>query len=194
MARASMANLIKELRAMTQAQSTDYTVESVSWFTDDQLQAELDKLRTTWVGLLLDYIPTRKLNGYEYKQYRIPEQVGVWIEDSTGSDNGWYLYDNTGATVTATYTTNFQARLITFAVDTTGQSYWLECRSYDLNKAAASVWRIKAAFESKQIDWASDNHDIKAEQRYNHCVQKAEEFESKGGITFVPLIADDWNA
>ena len=183
-ARAGMVKLIAELRAMTNSGTADYTVGSTPYFSDDQLQDYLDRtVYITRFGYLMP-VPSRIGNTTQWYDYAIPEQFGQWIEeDSGGSPTYWAVKNNQGTAmvINTDYTVNYQAKLVTFTFNTLGGAYFVDCKSYDLNAAAATVWRQKAAFEARSIDWSSDNHSIKASQRRDYCVESAEYYEQKGG-------------
>lgn len=190
-ARAGMANLITEMRVLCNAGTADYTVASVTYFSDDQLQATLDGVRTELRDVALVDRPQRGTAGYSYLDYEIPRTAGAWFEEAaTGS--GWAVKDGTGATVgTALYSVNYRARMITFASDTGGSAYTLDARAYDLNRAAANLWRRRAALEGLQVDWSSDNHSVKASQRRDFCLDMAAQFDSQAGPTVGQFVRVD---
>lgn len=181
MARAGMANLITEMRVLCQAGTADYSVAGVAYFSDDQIQASLDETRAELRDVGLVDRPQRGTAGYSYLDYEIPRTAGAWFEEAaTGS--GWAVRDGTGATVgTALYSVNYRARMVTFASNTGGSAYLLDARAYDLNRAAANLWRRRAALEALRVDWSSDNHNVKASQRRDFCLDMAAQFEAQAG-------------
>lgn len=198
MARAGMANLILELRRRTLAGSADVTIGATTYWSDDQLQGVLDTYRQTWRQITLSAIPRRVGTGYTYTEYPIPSAL-EWIEENQ-TDSGWQLLDNAGGTAPS-YTVNYYAHMITFAADTANLSYWLDCRTYDLNQAAADVWESKASFASTNVTWQSDNHRIEASQEYRHCMDMAKKWRGKAGLLVGKMVRsdevvgwhDDWN-
>lgn len=164
-ARAGMANLITALRAYTSEAGT-------VTYSDDTMQGVLDSTRRTHKML-----PVRSMDTESpYVDYLFPFQVGEWVEENqTGS--GWSLVDSDGDAAPS-YTVNYQARLITFAGDTSNTTYYLSCREYDLNRAAAEIWRRKAAAVAAQVDFSSDNHQFAASQKYKHYLEQAAHFEN----------------
>ena len=62
------------------------------------------------------------------------------------------------------YTADYNTGVITFTADTEGTAYMLTARSYDVNAAAAEVWRNKAANAAKYFDFSTDNHSVKKSQ------------------------------
>mgnify|MGYP000146087857 CR=1 FL=1 len=182
-ARAGMANLILELRALTQTTETDYTVNGVQYWTDDQLQSRLDDLRTDWRRVEL--IPAPEVtagNVFKWYDYGIPSAVGKFFEEQA-SDSIWAVKDNTGATKTITtdYTVNYSAQMIRFVNDQLGYAFWLDCRTFPLYEVAARIWLEKAAQVSGGVDWSSDNHSIKGSQEIEHYILMAKEMRKRGG-------------
>lgn len=163
-ARAGMANLITTLRAYTSEAGT-------VTYSDDTLQGVLDSTRRTHKML-----PVRSMDTESpYVDYLFPFQVGEWVEENqTGS--GWSLVDSDGDAAPS-YTVNYQARLITFAGDTSNTTYYLSCREYDLNAAAAEIWRRKAAAVAAQVDFETDNHRFAASQKLKHYMEQAAYYE-----------------
>lgn len=193
-ARAGMANLLLQLRTFTNAGSSEYVVDGVTYFTDQQLQDELDQDRTTWYDVTLIPVPRRiSLSAVQWLDYNIPPEIGEWLEeDAVGG--GWQVKDQninflTGGGVD--YTANYLARVITLTVTANGASRFLDCRTYDLYKTAAGIWRQKAALEMRAIDWSSNAVSIKASQRYEHCMQMAAYYDAKQGLTTTRLVRTD---
>lgn len=176
--------MLQELRTYTLVGPTDYTVNSVSYFSDDQLQTLLDRTQLVSRLVPLRPIPVRNGSLTQWFDYLIPEELGIWYEETTTS-GAFVVKDFTGTalTVGVDYTVNYQSRIITFATSTGGQSYLLDAKTYDLYAAAAACWRQKAGFESQRVDWSSDNHNIKASQRRDYCIKMAEYYEQKSGIS-----------
>lgn len=163
-ARAGMGTIITTLRAYTAEPGT-------VTYSDDTMQAVLDSTRRTHKNLEVKTIDVDD----PYTEYLFPFQVGEWVEQNeTGS--GWALVDSNGDAAPS-YTVNYQARLITFASDTSATIYYLSCREYDLNAAAAEIWRRKAAAVAAQVDFETDNHRFAASQKLKHYMEQAAYYE-----------------
>jgi len=183
MPRSGMTTLIATLRQLTNAGSAEAALGSTTFYTDDHLQAELDRTQRLWRRVPLQSVPVLVNGAYEYYDYRIPPELGTSIE-SAASDSGWSVKDGLGTLQgTALYTVNHYARTLTFEADQHAARYYLDARTYDLNRAAAAIWRQKAGFAASRVDWQSDNHRISAAQEYEHCLRMVAHFESLSGAS-----------
>jgi hypothetical protein len=197
-----MATLISELRARTNSGATDYSVNGVSYFTDDQLQQILDRRVLLTRMYPLVPVPIRIGTNTQWFDYQVDPKLGPWFERETGDGtSGWAIKDGYGAvqTLGTTYTMNWDQSLVTFAANTNGYPYLVDCRTYGMNGATADVWRQKAALEAQSIDFKSDNHDIKASQRREYCLQMVEYYEKlqdvsgSGGVQTASFARTDEN-
>lgn len=184
-----MADLILALRVACAAGTADHLLGTVPYWLDDQLQDRLDRYRRTFQRVLLESDPVYVDGAYQYLDYQIPPALGEYFEES-GTDSGWAVKDS-GGDAAPSNTPSYQAQRITFAADTHGSAYFLDARTYDLNRCAAQVWREKAGFYAGNFDWSSDNHSIKARQQYENAIAKAKEFDSKAGITVSRMFRTD---
>jgi len=183
-ARSGMADLITELRGMTEAGTADYTIVgsagTTSYWDDDQLQNILDVHRNDIVFEQLSMFPYRVAGGsLSYTDYRSSYD---YYEATTGGTAIFYVQDSTGSAIgTSNYTPDYRRGVVIFGSDQAGTVYYLTGRSYDLNAAAADVWRRKAShYAPSSFDFSTDNHSISRSQVYNHCLEMAEFFELKG--------------
>ena len=191
-ARTGLSNLILELRGMCEAGTADYTVASVAYWDDDQMQNILDIHRRDVVFEQLQIYPVQVSGGsISYQDYR--SQFGYY-EATTGGTYIFYVQDSTGATVgTANYTPDYRRGQVQFGSDTGGTVYYLTGRSYDLKSAAADIWRRKAAHIANSFDFSTDNHSINRSQVYKHALEMAEYYEGKSGdsIQVVSMFRSD---
>lgn len=181
--RAGMVNLVRQLRSYTNTSESDRKLGGNTYWTDEQLQQRLDQTRRTWRFERIDSLPITVNGAPEYYEYQIPPYMGKHFEQGNNPDSGWCLRDSAGGSVdTSRYSFNADARIVSFGtVNQQGSAFYLDVRSYDLNRTAAGIWREKAAYYSTQVDWSSDNHDVKASQRWQHAVQMTEYFEAQAG-------------
>lgn len=187
-ARTGMADLISELRALTDSGVDDYEVAGLPYWNDAQLQKILDNHRTDlkWV----------EMTAWE-------EGDGTWLdyqighsnlEQTSGGTAIFMVQDVNGAVVSASlYTVDYQRGLVTFSSDTNGATYWVTGRAFDLKGAAADVWRKKMVHYHTAVNFATDNHKIDREKLYQHAKEMAEHFESQGasGVESVQVWRSD---
>ena len=194
-ARSGMSNLITELRGMTEAGTADYTISGSAYWSDDQLQDVLDIHRTDIIYEQLQLYPVHIASGsLSYQDYR--SSYG-FFEATSGGTSILYLQDGTGANIgTANYTTDTRRGQFQFSSDQGGSVYYMTGRSYDLQAAAADVWRKKAAhYAPTSFNFSTDNHSISRAQVYQHCKEMADFFENQGGdaISSISMYRGDVN-
>jgi len=190
-----MASIITELRGMTEAGTADYTISSTTYWTDNQLQDVLDTNREDIIFSRLEMYPVQVAGGsLSWQDYRSHYD---YLEATTGGTSILYLQDSTGAAIgTANYTTDERRGQFQFSSDQAGSVYYMTGRSYDLNSAAADIWRKKAAhYALTSFDFSTDNHTISRSQVYQHALQMAEYFENQGSdsISTVDMYRGDVN-
>ena len=88
------------------------------------------------------------------------------------------VQDLTGGSAPA-YTADYISGIITFTADTAGSAYMLTARSYDINAAAADIWRGKAANAAKYFDFQTDNHRVSKSQLYKQFMDMAQHYEAQ---------------
>ncbi len=188
MARTGMSDLITELRGMCDAGTADFAIGTVGYWSDDHLQNALDMRRTDINHEYIEPTPTvNSLNVTEYKEFYTPYR-------NLESGSLLYIQDANGAIVgTANYSVDYANGHITFVNDTAGSILHLTARSYDLNLAAADVWKRKAANATKMFDFTTDNHSIKRSQFMAACISMAATYESRAGIQTGDMIRTDIN-
>lgn len=179
MTRTTLAYIITELRSLAEASMNDYSSGATTFWTDNQLQDILDDNRKDIIFEQLTPYPVQVAGGtLSYKEYRASQRF--W-EETSGGTSIFYVQDSTGATVgTANYSTDYRRGVITFGSDQRGTTYYLNGSSYDVDAAAAVVWRKKAAhYAPTAFNFSTDNHSIQRESIYRHCLEMADYFDSK---------------
>lgn len=189
MARSTLAELRNVLRGMTQAGTADYTLGTASYWDDGQMDTVLDRHREDVIFEQLSPYPVTGAGGsslyYEYRAERVN------FEQTSGGTSIFYIQDGTGASVgTANYTPDYLRGLVNFSTDQGGSTYYLTGRTYDLNAAAADIWRKKAGYYYNAFSFSTDNHKIDREAVYKHCIEMAESFESSSQDSIVTI--DVW--
>ena len=181
--RTTMAELIVDLRAMTDAGTSDYTVGGVTFWSDQQLQDVLDGRRAAVRFIQMSAQPDYANGAFSYTDYILPAE---------NMEGGTLLQvlDNTGGTVGG-WTFDRNRGVVTFATDQAGASRFVTGRSYNVNLAAADVWRKKAAHYATAYDVSTDNHSLKRSQLIQHCQAMAREFEARGGPASITMERGD---
>ena len=191
MARSGMSDLIAQVRGYANAGTADFTLGTVVYWSDDHIQRSLDKYRRDLYQVELEQWPTLGTAGdYTYLEYRAPYGN---LESGTAVFN---LQQTNGGTAPA-YTADYATGVITFTADTEGLDYILTARTYDLEAAAADVWRGKAANSAQYFDFKTDNHDIKKSQFHAHCMEMAAFFSQQSitqSFSVTTINRDDVNA
>lgn len=185
-ARAGMANMIALLRAACNAGTADYVIGGVTFWTDDQLQAELDRTQRTYHQVYCEPVPVYNNIGgvgrWQWYDYAIPYQIGTYIEEGFSADSGWAIKTSQGATIDpSNYSVDYEAKKITFNTDHMGTVIFLDAQGYNLNRAAARVWQKKASYFSTRVDWSTDNTRISASGAYQQAKNMAEYYDGLAG-------------
>jgi hypothetical protein len=185
-ARTGMAELITELRSMADAGTADYTIAATSsavYWSDEQLQAALDKNRKD-IYTPLEYRPEQSGGSIVYfDAYYEPQ----YVERAPSGSEAWRIEDSNGSALgTANYTVNYDARHVRFTANQGGTAYYLRGRQFDMQRTAAAIWRQKAAHVSaRAFDIATDNHNLKRSQLRTAYVENAAFWESQAEPQFV---------
>lgn len=191
MPRTGMTALIVHLRALCNAGTADHTLGTVTYYSDDHLQAALDRTAQTWRRVPLITLPVLVNGASQTYEYAIPAEIGAFFE-LPATDSGWALKDGVGATIgTALYSVNADARRLSFSADQLGAGYYLDARTYEPYRAASAIWREKAGFVAARVDWESDNHRIQAAQEHAHCLRMAAHFDALAGAQTGRFVRDD---
>ena len=188
-ARTGMSTLIRRLRGLTHSGTADYSVDSTTWWTDDQMQEVLDANRRDYYRVPLREVET--YDGGTLVSYDYYTGYGN-LEEMTGGSAVWDVEDGSGNSIgTASYTPNYINGVIRFSADASGTSYYWSGRSYDLNAAAAQVWREKAAWRAGFISFSADDQSFSQAQWFAHCQQMAGLYEASTGIRTAELYRSD---
>ncbi|NMC35062.1 MAG: hypothetical protein GYA36_21785 [Veillonellaceae bacterium] len=181
--RDTMAELIADLRGLTDANVGDYTVGGVTFWSDQQLQDVLDGRCTAVRFIQMTPAPDYANGVFTYTDYILPAEnmeggTALIIQDNTGGTVGGWTFDRNRG-------------VVTFATDQAGASRFVTGRSYNVNLAAADVWRKKASHYAAAYDVSTDNHSLKRSQLIQHCQAMAREFEARGGPASVTMERGD---
>lgn len=186
-ARAGMANLIRRFRAMTNAGAADYEIAGVPYWSDAQLQEVLDNHRMDFYDELLDSVPQMTSGGtVKYFRYNAPYR-------NLESGTNFSLALTAGGSVTASYSVDYNAGVITFTTDQRGTAYFLTGKTYMMESAAADVWDQKAAYYSLSYDVKTDGHDLTRSQLYKQAREQATFWRGRmGAYSITAERSDTW--
>lgn len=173
MVRSGMTDLIVRLRGMIQAGTADYSIAGTNYWSDDQLQSALDR-NSTPVRIRMSEVPENIGGIIEYHDY-------LWGENEVeraGSGTAVWRVVDAGGTIqgTGTYSINYDQKKIRFFNEKLPPMY-LESTAFDLNAAAAQIWREKAGHYAARFDVSTDNHNLRRSQLMTHAERMAKHFE-----------------
>lgn len=189
MSRDTLSDLRSQLRVMGAAGFNDATLGTVTFWSDDHLDAVLDRHRQDVRREQLQARYTVSAGGTPVYQDYYSDYGN--FEATSGGTALFVVEDGTGADVTSGYTADYSRGLVTFAANTLGSVYYLTGRSYDLNAAAADVWRTKAAQAASSYDISTDNHSLSRSQIMAQALQMAEYYSMQSGPQMTTLYRSD---
>ncbi len=176
-ARSGMVDLLSELRSLANVGSDDFKVGGEPQFTDGRLQRILDQSRTEHYREEMLAVEAYQGGTPIWKDYYTGVQ---FLEQTTGGTAVFYIEDGAGQNVgTAQYTMDYLTGKAVFSASTGGSVLYWYGRAYDMNRAAAEVWRRKASYYATQYDFSTDNHRINRSALYKQCLSMAQEFEAR---------------
>lgn len=180
-ARTTLSQLIDRLRTFGQAGTGDWTLGTAIYWDSDHLQQVLDAHRhdlyriplvphPKHVGGSIQYFEYH--TGYQYFEKTSGGTAIFVIEDGLGNDQ------STGGT--PSWSADYMRGVVTFTTDRGGTPYYVTGRIYDLNGAAADIWRTKADhYSGTHFDFSTDNMSVKRSQVIDHSLTMAERYEAK---------------
>src|SRR5512139_15833 len=173
--RAGMADMIAELRGMADCGYDDFKVAGVSYWSDKHLQTFLDRYRQDFIEEDLYAVQQTRNGTTYYLEYR--SEYGNLEGVASGTDV-FKLDNSAGTNMPGTmWSADYNRGVVTFTSDTLGSSMLLTGRTYDLNAAAADVWRYKAANAAKMYAFSAGGQSFSRQQYWDHCTQMAQYFE-----------------
>lgn len=192
-ARSGMADVITFVRELAACGTADYAVGGVTYWTDEQVQTHLDRVRVELWDELTYAVPSVNSGGTTiYTDYRIPYQ---WLESTTGGTAIFYLTEADGTRIgTTNYTIDYATGRVTFGVDQAGSVRYVTGRSYDVYEAAARIWESKAAHVADRYDFSADGASFKASQlatQYMAAASRLRMQSNSGGLQTSRMVRDD---
>ena len=185
-ARTGMTDLINDLRGLTDAGNDDYTIGTVTYWSDVALQGVLDKHRADFYEQAMQ--PAGSMVGGTVQYYR----YDTGIKNQESGTAIFKVQDVLGNNYSGTaYGADYTQGVITWNSNTLGSSIYLTGRTYDLNAAAADVWRHKAANVAKAYDFSTDNHRMNRSQLMAQFFQMADYYARQAGPTTITITHGD---
>lgn len=185
-ARDGMSDLISCVRGMINAGTADYTINSVSYWSDDLVQDALDRHRLQLTFLELKADPTYLDSDTVYQRYligfdQIESGTAVFsVQDSTGANQG-----------TAGYSVDYQLGIVTFTADQGGSARYVNARSYDINAAAADIWGQKMAHVAASVSWSTDNMRMEKGSLIKNCQFMVDYYSRLVRVTSMDVLRGD---
>jgi len=182
--RTGMSDLVQTVRELSNAGTGEFTVGTVSYFSDDHIQTALDNHRRDFQFMPTQVEPEQAVGSVVYKEFR----TEPYIESGT-----LFYLQTAGGTVTGTalYSVDYTRGIVTFTNDTKGTAFYATGRTYDVYSAAADIWDRKASNVANQVDWSSDNHSVKNSQVFQFYQKQAANMRSMGKENSVTIYRGD---
>ena len=182
--------MIDTVRGFADADPEEQTVESgssiVTYWSDEEIQRVLDRHKREYIHALLDAQPTYESGSIIYTQYKL----GATNVESGTAD---FKIEDTAGTVTG-YTVDYTRGIATFTSDQSGKSFYWSGFAYDLDAAAADIWRIKASRVAGLVDFSTDGHSIKRSQQARAYLDMANYYQNRSAtesIVTAKIVRDD---
>lgn len=185
--RAGMLNVINRLRQMSDAGPVDYVIAGVAYWSDLVLQSILDRHRSSHRRVELSVEAEYVAGAQEYHDYYT--DLGD-IEEAGSGTAAFVIEDGDGDAVTPN-SYNYDAGHFRFTTDTNGATYYLTCRTFNMEAAAAEVWEAKAAHAAKGYDFSADDAKFDRSQYYDHCVKMAAKYRGLAGVVVSTFFRSD---
>ena len=190
MARTGMQTLIDTVRGFANAAPDEWEVSTdtslVEYWSDEEIERVLDRHKTEYIHEQMNAYPTYSGGSIVYLQYHtgvrnIESGTAVFkIEDVDGTVSG--------------YTMDYARGVATFATDQAGKVYWWSGFAYDLDAAAADIWRMKASHVAGLVDFSTDGHSVKRSQQAQQYLTMANYYQQRSaseGISTAKIVRDD---
>lgn len=172
-----------QLRAMCNCGLSDYTIAGVPFWSDAQLQTILDKHRTEIYQRELSAVDELLGGVYNHIHYSLGD---TFVESAT-----FALYDSNYIAVTTGFTVDYALGLVTFTASTNGLPYFATFRSYDINRAASEVWRMKAGHFAQKVNMKAGNQSINLSDQMAQANQMAAYYAQQAGVRSISFERDD---
>lgn len=191
--RQGMVELLNRLRLATETVTNPS--DNDNFYTDEQLQEQLDLTAQTFVRSHLYSVPTLIYGGWQYTKFAWSPDIGKDVEQPIlgGMPNSFYVQKTTGIPMVygVDYTIDWTVPVIVFNNDQQGQAFYLSVQSYNFNKAAAEIWLLKAGRRADLYHFRTDNHTMYQDEMWKHCMEMYAKYAGRSGTGYSRLIRVD---
>lgn len=188
--RETMGGLIGQVRGLANLGTADYTVGTVAYWSDAQVQEVLDRHRVDVVDERVE--PVRELAAGGSAAYFLYELPMGHFETTDGGTAVFVVRDGTGTLAgTGDFSVDYGAGRVRFADDQMGTVRYVSGRSYDVYRAAGEIWEMKAASVAERFDFSADGASFKVSQLVAQYERMAERMRSRGRVAVGRLVRDD---
>ena len=190
MARTGMQTLIDTVRGFANAAPDEWTISTdtslIEYWSDEEIQRVLDRHKREYIHELMDAQPTYESGTTVFKQYLL---------GATNVEGGTVVFrvEDTAGTVSG-YTVDYTRGIVTFSTDQSGKAFYWSGFAYDLDAAAADIWRMKASHVAGLVDFSTDGHSVKRSQQAQQYLNMAQYYQQRSaseGITTAKIVRDD---
>ena len=190
MARTGMQTLIDTVRGYANAAPDEWTISTdtslIEYWSDEEIQRVLDRHKREYIHELMDAQPTYESGTTVFKQYLL---------GATNVEGGTVVFrvEDTAGTVSG-YTVDYTRGIVTFSTDQSGKAFYWSGFAYDLDAAAADIWRMKAAHATELVDFSTDGHSVKRSQQAQQYLTMANYYQQRsasGGVVTAKIVGND---
>lgn len=188
--RTGMQTLIATVRGYSNAGTSEWTVTTdngiLTFWSDLELQNALDRHKVEYVHAPLEAVQSYSGGSSVYLQYRA---------NVTDIESGTAVFkvEDVSGTVTPA-SVDYARGIVTFATDQAGKALYWSGYAYDMNAAAADIWRVKASHAAELVDWSTDGHNVKRSQQVKAFQEMAAFYQARSGtegVTTAKIVRDD---
>jgi hypothetical protein len=161
-----MLGLISELRMLSSAVTND-VFDGVTYWTDDQLEAILDRNSVYHLRHPLIVHPIYEDGSISYRYWRITDHNrNRRVEDDPEIVNYWGVVQNE-------VTVDVNMGIVTFDNSPSKNAkMFINMRVFFMADAVAEVWAAKAAQRAPYVDFRAGVQRGAMQQEYQHCVEQ----------------------
>lgn len=184
MTRQSAVYIIDEVRRLSGVGTAEFSVGTVSYFTDAQIERILDSRRIRLHRHEIVFEPELSSGGgtviYKHARIGFP-----WVEDVSegGTTDQFKITDTNGSIIgTTNYTLSPEDGFVTFSADQHGSIRYVTGWVHNPYKAAYEVllsWSFQLA---RQPDWATDNMRVWRSQKVVQIREQMKQLKEMAGL------------